>query len=415
MTFLAKTIKNATFQLKLIPIGVLIGVVGGLLGTAFHIGVDYVTELRENNTYLIYFLPLGGIAIAFIYGIFKTKGNIDTKRVFQSVREDKDIPLVMIPLIFVGTVITHMLGGSAGREGAALQLGGSMGYNVAKTLKWDKDRTRLMVTAGMSSVFSALFGVPLAATVFSLEVTKKGRFNYGGLFVGLVSSVSAFVVSKFFGVAPVRFDMPIIPEYKVEIILKAALLALLSAGVCIIFATAIHKTELLMKKCLSNSYIRAIVGGLLIVVLTVALGTTDYNGAGMNVINNAVLGEAKKSAFILKIIFTAITVAAGFKGGEIVPTFFIGATFGCFASGLMGFDAGFGASLGFVAMFAGMTKCPVASLLLGVEVFGAKGIPLFAIAIVITYIFSGRFGLYENPNKKDVCKSENEEKIYLNK
>ena len=179
----AKYLKNVLFALKLMIISVLIGLLGGLLGTAFHISVDYVTELREHIAWLIFLLPLGGLAIAAMYKMSASKGNIDTKRVFQAVKEDKDVPFVMIPLIFVGTVITHMFGGSAGREGAALQLGGSMGYNIAKKLKQKDDSLKLFVIAGMSSVFSALFGTPLTAAVFSVEVTKNEKINFfkGGI------------------------------------------------------------------------------------------------------------------------------------------------------------------------------------------------------------------------------------------
>ena len=392
--------KNIILTFKWMMVGILLGVLGGVLGACFHIGLDFVTMLRENNGYLLCFLPLGGVVIAFMYNKFRDRGNIDIKRVFQAVRENKDIPFVMIPLIFAGTLITHMFGGSAGREGAALQLGGSMGYNLAKKLKWDHASTKLMVTAGMSSVFSALFGVPLAATVFSLEVTKeKGMLKYSSLLTGLVASLVAFFVAQFMGVEPVRFDISSVFKYQVSAILKVFLIALLCGGVCILFASAIHKSEFLMKKYIPNCYARAVTGGLLIVFLTMVLKTTDYNGAGMSVIINAISGEAKNSAFLIKIVFTAITVAAGFKGGEIVPTFFIGATFGCCISSFIGFTPELGASLGLIAMFAGMTKCPVAAFLMAVEVFGAKALPLFAIAIIIAFVFSGRFGLYENVNK----------------
>jgi H+/Cl- antiporter ClcA len=331
--------------------------------------------------------------------IFRNKGNIDTKRVFESVKGNKDVPLVMLPLIFVGTVITHLLGGSAGREGAALQLGGSMGYNVGKALKQDKESLKLIVTAGMSSVFAALFGTPLAATVFSLEVTELGIRNFRGLLIGAISSVTAFAVADFAGVEAVRFDMPEISGFKADVLLKVVGLAVLFALVCILFAVVLRSTERFAKKYIPNQYIRAAVGGLLIVFLTVILKTTDYNGAGMSVIERAIAGEAASFAFILKIVFTAITIAAGFKGGQIVPTFFIGATFGCFAGSLLGLDAGFCAALGLIAMFSGMTKCPVAAFLLATEVFGAKSVLFFAIVVVIAFICSGRFGLYDNAKK----------------
>jgi len=267
MTFIDKSVS----ALKLILAGILIGVSGGLLGTVFHTSLDYVTKLREHNSYLLFFLPLGGIVIAFMYNAFESKGNIDIKRVFQSVKENKDIPKVMIPLIFFGTLITHMFGGSAGREGAALQLGGSMGYNLARRLKRDDDSTRMFVTAGMSSVFSALFGVPFAATIFSLEVTRKDFFNFGTIFLGFVSSEVSYNLSKLLSVAPVRFDLPEIPQYQMHIILKVCLLALLCAAVCIVFATCIHKSEFIMKKYISNPCIRALTGGLTIVLLTIVL------------------------------------------------------------------------------------------------------------------------------------------------
>ncbi len=397
MNFWKKCMKITSYILKWTLISLIIGIGGGLLGTAFHISVEHVIELREENPFIILFLPLGGLVIAALYNLFRSKGNIDTKRVFQSIKEEKDVPLVMIPLIFIGTVITHMLGGSAGREGAALQLGGSMGYNLGTAFRQKNDNLKLFVSAGMSSVFSALFGTPFTATVFSLEVTRVGMFNFRGLFPGVISSLTAYSTALFFGVSPVRFPMPVFHGYDIGVILKIIVLAVLCAGVCIVFATAIHKTEHIMEKCIPNSYIRAGVGGLLIVLLTIILGTTDYNSVGMHVIEHAISGEAKYEAFLMKIIFTAITVAVGFKGGEIVPTFFIGATFGCVLGGFLGIGAGFGAALGFAALFSGMTKCPFAAFLLALEVFGIKGAVFFAIVIVITFFCSGHFGLYENP------------------
>jgi H+/Cl- antiporter ClcA len=381
---------------KLVLLAALVGILGGLVGAAFHISVEFVTKLRENNFGIICLLPLGGLLICAMYNVFCSKGNIDTRRVFESVKQDKDVPLVMMPLIFVGTVVTHMFGGSAGREGAALRLGGSMGYNVAKALKLDRQDIKIMVTAGMSAVFAALFGTPLAAAVFSLEVTKGIKVNFKALLPGVVSSFMAFFVAIYLGVTPVRFDIPSYKGIDIVLIIKIVILAVLCAGLCIVFSLAIKKTEFLMKKCFVNSYLRAFVGGLIIVLLTFAVGISDYNGVGMHVIKNAVLGQTRYEAFALKILFTAITVAAGFKGGEIVPTFFIGATFGCFAGQIMGISPGLCAALGLVGMFSGMTKCVLAAFLLALEVFGVNAVFLFAIVSIITKVLSGRFGLYEN-------------------
>ncbi len=378
---------------KWVLFSILLGILGGLLGSAFHISVDFVTEQREHNFWFIYLLPLGGLLIAAMYHRFRNCGNIDTKRVFSAVKEDKDVPLVMIPLIFIGTVITHAFGGSAGREGAALQLGGSMGYNVGNAFKQDEKEKKLMVMAGMSSVFSALFGTPFTAAIFSVEVTRQGRWKFSGLLPCVVASLVAFFTAQLCGVAPVRFLMPEF-TYNYHLIWQVLLLAVLCAAVCVLFALALHKTEHFGKKLIKNSYLRALIGGLLIIGLTLLVGTTDYNGAGMGVIGTAISGTANYEAFLLKILFTVITVAAGFKGGEIVPTFFIGATFGCVAGSLLGLPAEIGACLGFVALFSGMTKCPVAAFLLAMEVFDIGGIALFIPVVVLTWLLSGKFGLY---------------------
>ena len=392
MNYLQNKLKTICPVIKWMLIAVLTGILGGLIGTVFHICLEYVTAFRQNNYYIIMLLPVGGLVITFMYNAFSSKGNIDMKR----------IPIVMIPLIFLGTLITHMLGGSSGREGAALQLGGSMGYNLGKALKQDKDNINLIVTAGMSSVFSALFGTPITATVFALEVTGVNLFNYRGILLGIISSITAFFISQSIGVDAVTFDISSEFGLQSDVVLKVIILAVLCAGVCIIFALSIHKMEFLMKKYIVNSYIRAMIGGFLIVILTFVLRTSDYNGAGMDVVGRAISGEVKYAAFLMKIIFTAITVSAGFKGGEIVPTFFIGSTFGCFAGGLLGLNKGFGASLGLIALFSGMTKCPIAAFFLALEVFDAKSIPLFLIVIIISYVLSGNFGLYEN--KKNYSK-----------
>lgn len=407
MFFLQKMSKNTLPVLKLLFIGVLIGVLGGLIGAGFHISLECVTDLRIRNPFIILLLPLGGLVISAMYNAFSMKGNIDMKRVFESVKENRDIPSVMIPLMFLGTLITHIFGGSAGREGAALQIGGSMGYNIAKALKQDEETIKIIVTAGMSGVFSALFGTPLTASLFALEVTGMGLFKYRGLLTGVVSSLSAFFIAHLLGVEGVYFNLPKFSGYQADVLVKAFVLAVLCAGVCVFFSLSLHKTEYIMKKYITNSYIRIAFGGLAIVLLTVALKTVDYNGAGMDVIKRAVAGEAKKSAFLLKIVFTSITVASGFKGGEIVPTFFIGSVFGCFAGGLLGLNPALGASLGLIALFSGMTKCPISAFLLALEMFSLKGMPFFAIVTITCYLFSGDFGLYgkKNITGKLFCKN----------
>lgn len=381
---------------KWLVIASVLGILGGFAGSAFHFSVDYVTEMRSHNLWLIFLLPVGAVIITALYDIFKSKGKLDTDRIIISVITNEKVPLVMAPLIFVSTVITHLLGGSAGREGAALQLGGSIGYNLGKLFRLDKHDIHIIVMSGMSAVFSALFGTPVAAAFFALEVSNVGVFHYAGLVPCLIASSSAFLVSRFFGIAPVRFDIISSFDFSAISFGKVIVLAVLCALVSILFCTAIKGTEKLSKTLFPNRYLRGIIGGGLLVLLTLLLRTYDYNGAGMDIISKAISGEAKYEAFLLKILFTAITISAGFKGGEIVPTFFVGATFGCAIGQLLGLDASFSASLGFSALFCGVVNCPVASVLLATEIFGAEGILAYATACGICYMMSGKFSLYKS-------------------
>ncbi len=393
---LKNTVKYVVAFVKWVIIAIVVGLTGGVLGSLFHLSIDFVTELRQENGFLIYLLPVGGLLIATLYRLFSSKGSIDTNRVIKSVRRDKNIPFVMIPLIFISTVVTHMLGGSAGREGAALQLGGSVGYNTGKLFKLKKNNMRIIVMSGMSSVFAALFGTPLTATIFSLEVTNVGILHYAGLLPCIISSVTASQVAKWFSLHSVHFQGIEFGNITWQLSLQVIFVAVICAVVSILFCIAIRKSELLMDKLFKNSFIRAFAGGTIIVLLTLIAGTRDYNGAGMDIVERAIGGEALPWAFLLKIIFTAITISAGFKGGEIVPAFFIGSTLGCTIAPVVGLSPALGAAIGFVALFCGVVNCPIASIILSLEVFGAEGIIFFAIATAVSYMLSGYFGLYES-------------------
>jgi len=382
--------------LKWIIIAVLVGIIGGAVGSVFHISIDMVTDFRIENSFVIYLLPVGGIVIALIYHIFKSQGRIDTNRVLEAVREDEKIPLIMAPVIFISTVITHLLGGSAGREGAALQLGGSIGYNMGRVFGLGKRDMRIIVMSGMSAVFAALFGTPLTAAFFAIEVVSVGVMHYGAFVPAVFSALVASQIAKVFGLHPVHFNGVPFPEISIGVMAKVAILAVLCAIVSIIFCFAIDKCEHYGERFLKNRYLRTVVGAGLIVLLTVLVQCHDYNGAGMDIITNAIYGSAKYEAFILKMLFTVITIAAGFRGGEIVPTFFIGSTFGCVMGYALGLNPGFAAAIGFVALFCGVVNCPVASVILALEVFGGEAILIFAAAVGISYMMSGYYGLYKS-------------------
>lgn len=377
-------------------ISAVIGIICGFFGAAFHLSIDLVTEIRMEHSWLIYLLPIGGIIIAFLYRQSHMRRHKGTDNIIESVRGHERVPLRTAPLIFIATVITHLCGGSAGREGAALQLGGSIGFKTAELLKLDeKDRT-LVVMCGMSAFFSALFGTPLTAALFSIEVTSVGIMYYAGLIPCTVSALTAYSVTHLIGIESTAYKFIAAPEFNLYSVMSVAVIAILCAAISVIFCMMLHGSSALMKKAFKNEYKRILVGSALVIALTLICGTNDYNGAGTHVINAAAHGEAVPWAFALKMIFTAITISAGFKGGEIVPTFFVGATFGCFMAGLIGLDSGFGAAVGMIAMFCGMLNCPVASIILSIEMFGDEGIMLFAIASGISYMLSGYYGLYHS-------------------
>lgn len=393
-----KTIfKETKIFLKWVLIAAVLGGISGVVGSAFHHLVDLATEARENYDFLIWFLPIGGLFTVLLYRLAHATRGVDTDRVIEAADTDnRSIPFVMAPLIFVSTCLTHLFGGSAGREGAALQIGGSIGYNFGRLLKLDKKDLRIVVMTGMSGLFAALFGTPVTATFFAVEVISVGVMHYAGLVPCIVSSFAASFIAKLFGLSPVQFSSVKIPEINIDIMGKSIILSVLCAIVSVIFCLSLEKGEHLFKKMFKNPYIRIFVGGCIIVALAMLFGTRDYNGAGMDVISRALAGEARAEAFILKLVFTVITVAAGFKGGEIVPTFFIGSTFGCVVAPLIGLDASFGAAIGFIALFCSVVNCPVASVMLAIEVFGGDGILLFAAVCCISYMTSGYSGLYHS-------------------
>ena len=307
----------------------------GAAGGAFGLALNWANATRAAQPWLLYLLPAAGLVIVFLYEHLDPDGGGSTNQVFVSVREHKPLTLRTAPLIFASTVMTHLFGGSSGREGAALLLGGSVSGQLGKALHLENHDCCLMTMCGMAGAFSAIFGTPLAATIFTLEVVDVGSMQYAALLPCLLSALLGVFISADGPCArglcaAGRADAT--PLNLVRVIVLGALLAALS----IFFCELLHAAPKLYKKFLPNAYLRVAAGGVLILALTKLLGTTDYNGAGAAVIEAAINGEAVPYAFLLKMLFTALTLGAGFKGGEIVPIFFTGATFGCVAAPLLG-------------------------------------------------------------------------------
>ena len=379
---------------KWLCIGGGVGLIGGVVGAAFHIGVEQATELRLAQPWIIWLLPVGGVAIVGLYRLAHMEGR-GTNNIIESVHFGKDVPILLVPLIFISTCITHLLGGSAGREGAALQIGGGIGYRTGRALHLGEKDLPLATLCGMSAVFAALFGTPLTATVFALEVISVGVLYYAGLIPCLMAASVAYLIASLFGVSPTRFAVTL-PALDVWTVFLVVLLAIGCALVSILFVRGMHWVEHMAVRFLKNSYLRAAAGGFAIIGLTLLLGR-DYNGAGMDVIARAVeQGEAAPWAWFLKILFTALTIGCGFKGGEVVPSFFVGATFGCVLGGLLGLPPAFAAAIGLVSVFCGAVNCPIASVILSIELFGSGGLVYFAAACALSYLLSGYCGLYSS-------------------
>ena len=390
----AHILTYAAALVKWMTVGALVGGVGGLVGSLFHLGVNYATGVREAHPWVLYLLPVGGLVIVCLYRITKMEGK-GTNAVIESVHFGREVPIWLVPLIFIGTVITHLCGGSAGREGAALQIGGGIGYGTGRLLHLGEKALPLATLCGMSGVFAALFGTPLTATVFALEVISVGVLYYAGLIPCITASMMGYLVSSLMGIAPTRFTVTT-PALNGWTMLLVVILALLCALVSILFCRGLHLAEHLAEKYFKNAYVRILAGAAVIVGITLLLGTTDYNGAGMHIIEQAVAGQASPRAWLWKLLLTVVTIACGFKGGEVVPSFFIGATFGCVVGAFLGLDPGFAAAVGLVAVFCGAVNCPLASVLLSVELFGSGDLLYFAMACAISYLASGYCGLYSS-------------------
>ncbi len=372
----------------------LIGALVGAVGYVFHTAVDMATVFRQAHPYFIYFLPAAGVMILAMYQLCGLPHDPGTNYVLVAVRENAPIRLRMAPLIIISTVITHLFGGSSGREGAALQMGSSISDRLGRWMGLGDKDERIIMMCGMAAGFSALFGTPLAASVFAMEVCSVGVMYYAAIFPCILSALIAALLVHTLGGHPTAFSLAEIPELTYAVLPKVILLGILCAAAAILVCTVFGTFHRFFVRYIPKPYLRIAAGGALVIVLTLLSGTRAYNGAGMDSIEAALAGQARPEAFLVKMVFTAVTLGSGFKGGEIVPALFIGATFGCTCGGVLGLPAGFAGALGMGAVFCGVTNCPLTAVLLSYELFGGAGLPLFALCIAVSYMLSGYRGLY---------------------
>ena len=381
---------------KWLMLAVLVGCIVGAASTLFSFVLKGVTNYRKENGWIFYLLPVMGLIIVFLYEKFG-KDDGGTNQVLSTVRSQDDVPLLSAPLIFISTALTHLAGGSAGREGAAIQLGGSIANQLGRWIHLDEEDRHVIVMCGMSAAFSALFGTPMAAAVFALEVVSVGVMYYTALMQCMIASLIASGFAAGMGVTPEAFHVVDIPELTIETGLKMGVVAAGCAVVSIVFCMVLNGVAGTYGKYFKNPYIRGVVGACLVIGITMLLGTTDYMGAGAELIEKAVEdGQARTFDFLWKLILTALTMRAGFRGGEIVPSFCIGATFGCTMGNWIGLSPSICAACGMAAVFCGVTNCPITSILIAFEMFGFKGVSFYLIAVSISYAASGYYGLYKD-------------------
>ena len=387
--------KNILYFIRWTAISIVMGTVCGLIGTAFGYGVIYAQRLFKTHSFMLYLMPVVGVLIVLLHQMFHELGNRGTNLILESISSDERIPMATLPCIFISTILSQAVGASAGKEGAALQIGGCIGNYFGDVFHMDERDKKVMIMSGMSGCFGAIFGTPLAAAMFGIEVISIGVAYYAALVPCVFASFIGAQISGALGLHGESFLILHIPKFSLVPALYTVGLGLTCALLSVCFCILLHETQHLYKNKIGNVYVRILVAAGLSIALALIFGR-DYCGAGFNLVEKAVDGESAYLGFLLKMIFTAVALGGGFKGGEIVPTFFIGATFGCVVGHLFGLNPGFAAAIGMIAMFCGVLNCPIASIVLSIELFGSKGFILFAIAAGVSYMLSGYYGLYSS-------------------
>ena len=391
---LSAVLESGAAFVKWLGLACLVGVVAGLAGAAFWHVLTGARRAFAAVSWLLYLLPLSGAVIALAYGRLDPEQKLSTNLILQAARDNRAVPLRTAPLIFAGTALTHLCGGSAGREGAALQLGGSLATGLGRLLRLKEKDGRMVILCGMSAAFAAVFGTPLTAAIFALEVASVGVMHYAALVPCTVSALIGFLLAGQLGCEAEALTLQGVPALSPASLARVAVLALLCAVLSVLFCRLLRLSGRWYARLIAQPVLRAAVGGAVVVMVTLLLGTRAYNGAGMDVVARALEGESEPLAFLFKMLLTALTLGAGFRGGEIVPLFFIGSTFGCVAGDWLGLSPSFAAGIGLVALFCGATNCPITSLMLGIELFGGEGMALFLLACAVSYALSGYTGLY---------------------
>ncbi len=398
------------WTLLIFPVAVSVG----LLVALFLSLLDIATTTRWQNMWLIFLLPIAGIIISWLYRYYGKNADAGNNLIMDEIHKPGGgVPARMTPMILVTTVLTHLVGGSAGREGTAVQMGGSISALFSKWFKLHHERKRILLMCGMSAGFGAVFGTPVAGAIFALEVLTIGRIKYDALIPCLIASIIADITCSSCGVHHTQYHIAFIDNgarffpriaFDVVLLLKVVVAGVLFGLVGFLFAELSHFIKNKSNQYISKKWLIPVVGAVLIVGISYLLGTFDYlglgvtnpNSNGISIVNAFKAGSTGYFSWFWKLLLTAITLSMGFKGGEVTPLFFIGATLGNTLAVLTGSPIDLFAGLGFIAVFAGATNTPLACTLMGIELFGSENIIYYAVACFTAYYFSGHSGIYHS-------------------
>lgn len=383
------------YLLRWLILSALSGMVIGSASALLLVSLEWATQTREQHLWIIGLLPLSGLAIGLMYHYWAGSASKGNNYLIEEIRSPNGIiPFRMAPLVYIGTVLTHLFGGSAGREGTGVQMGGAIADRFSKYLHLSPQDHQIMVTIGISAGFSSVFGTPLAGAVFALEVVVIGRMRYDAILPAFLSAVFAYLACGYWGITHTHYTIGHIPAVTPMLILWTLLASILFGVTSMIFSRSIGFWSGLSQRLISYPPFRPLAGGVILAVAVWMLGTTKYIGLGVPTIVASFHEQQQFYDFALKLLFTTFTIGVGFKGGEVTPLFFVGATLGSALSAWIPMPVGLLAGIGFVAVFSGATNTPVACTLMGIELFGIEAGIYLGIACVTAYLFSGHTGIY---------------------